>query len=99
MKIIISQGWPDSDVPADVMAVRERLTSQSVPLLESLAGPGSGSYINEADVREPHFETTFFGPNYGRLSQIKRRYDIDDLFVVGAGVGSERWDEWGLCRL
>lgn len=81
------------------MAVRQRFTSQAVSLLEGLAGPGSGSYINEADVREPHFETTFFAPNYPRLTQIKRKYDANDLFIVGAGVGSERWDEWGLCTV
>lgn len=71
-----------------------------MPKLDVLAGgPGSGSYSNEADVREPHFQTTFFGPNYPRLSAIKTRYDPHDLFIVGAGVGSERWDAEGMCRV
>ena len=59
----------------------------------------SGTYMNEADVREPDFVTTFFGEkNYQRLSQVKSSYDPTDMFIVGAGVGSERWDTDGLCR-
>ena len=74
------------------------MTKKHVPVLAALAGPGSGSYSNEADVREPDFQTTFFGPNYARLSDIKNRYDPHALFIVGAGVGSEHWDTDGLCR-
>ena len=64
-----------------------------------MTGPNAGAYSNEADLLEPNFQTTFFGPNYAKLSAIKRMYDPEDLFIVGAGVGSERWDEWGLCKV
>jgi hypothetical protein len=64
-----------------------------------MTGPNAGAYSNEADLLEPDFQTTFFGPNYAKLSAIKRKYDPLDLFIVGAGVGSERWDEWGLCKI
>jgi hypothetical protein len=64
-----------------------------------MTGPNAGAYSNEADLLEPDFQTTFFGPNYAKLSAIKRKYDSLDLFIVGAGVGSERWDEWGLCKI
>jgi hypothetical protein len=43
--------------------------------------------------------TTFFGPNYAKLSAIKRKYDPKDLFIVTAGVGSERWDQLGICKV
>ena len=59
----------------------------------------SGSYSNEGDVREPNFQITFYGNNYVRLSDVKSKYDPNDLFIVGAGVGSERWDEYGLCTV
>ena len=70
-----------------------------MPVLAALAGPGSAAYSNEADVREPDFQTTFFGPNFARLSDIKNKYDPAGLFIVGAGVGSENWDAEGLCRV
>jgi Berberine and berberine like len=75
------------------------MTRNKVPLLAALAGPGSGAYSNEADLREPDFQTTFFGPNYARLSEVKAKYDPGALFIVGAGVGSEHWDADGLCRV
>lgn len=58
----------------------------------------SASYSNEADVREPNFQVTFFGVNYARLKQIKSVYDPQSLFIVPAGVGSEDWDVFGTCR-
>jgi hypothetical protein len=97
--MIIVTGWGDFQSADIVEAIREDLTQNKVPILEALAGPGSGSYSNEADVREPDFQTTFFGPNYDRLSAIKEAYDPHALFVVGAGVGSEKWDAEGLCRV
>ena len=50
-------------------------------------------------MREPDFQTTFFGDNYKRLEAVKQRYDPEDMFIVSAGVGSERWDEEGICRV
>lgn len=98
-KVVIYNTWPDSTSPATVLSFQKDFTAHQVPLLQRLAGgPRSGAYSNEADVHEPDFQWTFFGPNYDRLSEIKRKYDPDDLFIVGAGVGSERWDESGLCR-
>jgi hypothetical protein len=81
--------------------VRTQFRDVQLPILAQIAGSGSdvAAYSNEADVLEADFQTTFFGPNYAKLSAIKRRYDPKDLFIVGAGVGSERWDQWGICRL
>ncbi|KAJ7242285.1 FAD-binding domain-containing protein [Mycena rebaudengoi] len=71
-----------------------------IPIFEEIAGPPhTAAYSNEADLLEPNFQTTFFGPNYAKLSSIKKKYDPNDLYIVGAGVGSERWDEWGLCQV
>ena len=91
--------WNDTTSADEVEAIRQDFTKNKVPILEALAGAGSGSYSNEADVREPHFQTTFFGPNYARLSSIKEKYDPHALFIVGAGVGSEKWDADGLCKV
>lgn len=92
--------WDDSATPAEVEAMKQQMTKRMVPLLAAMTGEtDSGAYSNEADVREPDFQTTFFGPNYARLKAVKAEYDPAGLFIVGAGVGSEDWDEAGLCRL
>ncbi|KAI0061850.1 FAD-binding domain-containing protein [Artomyces pyxidatus] len=97
--ILLSQTWADSTPPAIVEQIRHNFTYQSMPLLINITGEtDSGSYSSEADVLEPDFQTTFFGPNYARLSAVKAIYDPHDLFIVGAGVGSEKWDAAGMCR-
>ena len=96
---MVRETWNDSTTPEEVETIRETLTNKMVPLLAALAGSDGGAYSNEADVREPNFQTTFFGPNYARLSYIKRLYDPDSMFIVPAGVGSENFDAATLCKV
>jgi len=53
------------------------------------ATPDSGSYVNETDYFEPDWQRSFWGKNYARLLEIKRRYDPDGLFRCHHCVGSE----------
>lgn len=94
----VSASWNERTTPARVEEIKQTLTNKWVPKLVALTGEqDSGTYSNEADVREPNFQQTFFGVNYARLKEIKRKYDPEELFIVPAGVGSENW-EFGLCR-
>ncbi|KAJ7107420.1 hypothetical protein C8R44DRAFT_885433 [Mycena epipterygia] len=97
--MIVVTDWLDSMPLAQINTLRKKFQTTYLPILEKMSGPNAGAYSNEADVMEPNFQTTFFGPNYAKLSAIKAKYDPDDLFIVRAGVGSERWDEWGLCTV
>ena len=56
------------------------------------ASPGAGAYINEADPEEPDWQTSFFGENYGRLLDIKKKWDPWGLFWAPTTVGSEDWE-------
>lgn len=96
--MIIVLSWLDTTPPEEVEVIREDMTKNKVPILAALAGPDSAAYSNEADVREPDFKTTFYGPNYPRLLQIKEQYDPDGMFIVPTGVGSEFWDTAGICK-
>ncbi|KAL3440147.1 hypothetical protein BJX65DRAFT_300683 [Aspergillus insuetus] len=60
---------------------------------------GSGSYLNGANAFEPGWQWSFFGANYTRLREIKRRYDPDDLLWCPQYVGSEGWAQDDTCRL
>ncbi|KAF7340731.1 FAD-binding domain-containing protein [Mycena sanguinolenta] len=91
--------WTDQTPLSEIDMLRKNFQTTQLPIMEQLSGNNGAAYSNEADVNEPHFQTTFFGPNYAKLTGIKAKYDPDDLFIVGAGVGSERWDEWGLCTV
>lgn len=97
---MVPDTWSDSATLAEITSVKDRMRDVWVPLLSSMTGESDpGAYSNEADVREPDFKTTFFGTNYSRLKKIKDAYDPAGLFIVGAGVGSDEWDENGICRL
>jgi FAD/FMN-containing dehydrogenase len=62
------------------------------------ATPGTGSYVNETDYFEADWQRSFWGGNYQRLSEIKRKYDPEGLFYCHHCVGSEAWSSDGMCR-
>ncbi|KAH9948031.1 FAD-binding domain-containing protein [Amylocystis lapponica] len=49
--------------------------------------PGSGSYFSEGDVYEPDHEYSYWGDNYPRLLEIKRKYDPLGLLQCWQCVG------------
>ncbi|KAL3492487.1 hypothetical protein BJX62DRAFT_250543 [Aspergillus germanicus] len=68
-----------------------------LPRLRALESPSLGSYLNTGDPEEPGFQEAFWGGNYEKLLRAKRKWDSDSLFIVHLGVGSEGWDEEGIC--
>ncbi|GJJ13765.1 hypothetical protein Clacol_008021 [Clathrus columnatus] len=97
--VVIVRVWNDSTPIEEIEQIRQDMTRNQVPILATLAGENSGAYSNEADVREPNFQMTFFGPNYSKLLSIKRKYDPYRMFIVPAGVGSEYSDLEEICEL
>jgi len=62
--------------------------------------PNAGSYFNEADYFEEDFQENFWGiENYNRLLNIKNKWDPMGLFYCHKCVGSEEWEEGGMCRI
>lgn len=101
--VSIVRGWGANATLAEQERVQTELTGEMVPILKGLKlrdEPEMGSYLNEANAREPDFQKSFWGlENYRRLYAIKKRWDPDGLFIVRKGVGSEDWDDDGLCRV
>lgn len=79
-------------------AIAANITRHEVPIFKSLEPGKMGAYLNEADANEVEFQQSFWGENYPRLRAIKASRDPNDLFIVRKGVGSEDWDDDGLCR-
>jgi len=61
--------------------------------------PNGGAYVSESNYFEKGFQQAYWGSNYPRLAEIKRKYDPDGLFVVHNGVGSEQWSADGFAKL
>ncbi len=60
--------------------------------------PKGGTYLNEADYFEKEWQNSFWGDNYKKLYSIKQKYDPNGLFYCHHCVGSENWDETGMCK-
>ena len=61
--------------------------------------PNPGSYVSESNYFENGWQHSYWGSNYPRLAEIKRKYDPDGLFFVHNGVGSEQWSADGFTKL
>ena len=61
--------------------------------------PNPGSYVSESNYFEKDWQHSYWGTNYQRLADIKRKYDSDGLFFVHNGVGSEQWSTDGFTKL
>jgi FAD/FMN-containing dehydrogenase len=66
--------------------------------LRAVAGE-AGAYVSESNYFEKGWQQSYWGSNYPRLAEIKRRYDPDGLFFVHNGVGSEQWSADGFTKL
>ncbi|KAL5333377.1 hypothetical protein BJX70DRAFT_381166 [Aspergillus crustosus] len=78
------------------------MTEVLIPAVDAL-GPGehAAAYLNEADWNELEWQRVFYGANYGRLLEIKDKYDAEQMFYARTAVGSERWverEDGRLCR-
>jgi FAD/FMN-containing dehydrogenase len=102
LAIIASDGPPAFEglpAPDLVAADARRSRVQAAMAVLRAAAPDTGAYVNECDYFQPDWQKAFWGANYPRLLEIKRRYDPDGLFVVHHGVGSEDWSADGFTRL
>jgi FAD binding domain-containing protein/berberine-like enzyme len=53
--------------------------------------PNMGQYVNEGSRLTPDWRNAFWGSNYNRLSDIKKKYDPEHLFWVTPGIDADAW--------
>jgi FAD/FMN-containing dehydrogenase len=70
---------------------------QCMDQLRAVAGE-TGAYVSESNYFEKGWQQSYWGSNYSRLAEIKRKYDPDGLFFVHNGVGSEQWSADGFTK-
>jgi FAD/FMN-containing dehydrogenase len=61
--------------------------------------PSGGAYVSESNYFEKGFQQSYWGGNYSRLTEIKKKYDPDGIFYVHNGVGSESWSDNGFTKV
>ncbi len=83
----------------DAAPARERARQIGKAMAEmSKVAPAAASYMAESDYFLSNWQAAFWGSNYPRLAQIKKKYDPDGLFFIHHGVGSEHWSGDGFTR-
>ncbi|KAF6750770.1 hypothetical protein DFP72DRAFT_817165 [Ephemerocybe angulata] len=94
--VTVIEPWAWNATPEDVKGAYRKVRESLGPLKELLSSlpnselKGGAAYVNEADVYEDDFEDTFWGDNYPRLLEIKRKYDPDHLLDCWQCVGFRR---------
>lgn len=69
------------------------MTNLVVPALSKLGGEGdeAGTYMNEADQGLENWQTEFFGSNWRRLSEVKRKWDTEGFLWAPMTPRSQDW--------
>jgi len=93
--------WPGvAGHEPDLAAARRSARAVSAAMAElARLAPAAGCYFAESDFFAPDWQRAYWGANYARLMQVKRKYDPAGLFFVHHGVGSEDWSADGFARL
>lgn len=94
--MLYGKGWADNATVAQQQAVIRNMTEVELPIIHAVESD-MGAYQNEAYAYQPDFQSMFWGDNYDRLYKIKKAWDPTGLFITRTGVGSEEWDDDGLC--
>ncbi|KAH7388764.1 FAD/FMN-containing isoamyl alcohol oxidase-like protein MreA [Pyrenochaeta sp. MPI-SDFR-AT-0127] len=55
------------------------------------ASPTGASYVNEGDLYEPNWQEAYWGSNYPRLLQIRKKFDPNGVFYTQTTPGTEKW--------
>ena len=101
MSVFIMGAWNYSAPIEANLAMQKIVTDTVDPALKSIS-PGGGTYLNEANFQDPDWRQAFYGSNYERLLQIKKKYDPEALFYAATAVGSDSWEQDSdgrLCRV
>jgi FAD/FMN-containing dehydrogenase len=70
---------------------QKHMTDVIIPKLDTLVNGDRAAYINEANFMEKDWKSVFYGSNYARLVEIKKKYDPKDMLYALGAVNSDRW--------
>ncbi|KAJ2901620.1 FAD binding domain-containing protein [Zalerion maritima] len=87
-----------------VLSNQDVITNDWIPVLDEVLGEiegGPSAYVNEADHQEKDWKNVFYGENYEKLLEVKRKWDPEGFWYGYKSVGSEDWEvdrEGFMCR-
>ncbi|KAI4160250.1 MAG: hypothetical protein L6R39_000245 [Caloplaca ligustica] len=92
----------DADAPPEELQQVQAKVNTWQALFDPLT-PGGGAYMNEATFDNPNWKVDYFGKNYDKLLEIKKKYDPNFALWQHTSVGADVYwkvaDDGRLCRL
>ncbi|KAK0116131.1 hypothetical protein ONS95_013163 [Cadophora gregata] len=70
-------------------ATAKRVMTEKLTPAMMKASPRGGAYVNECDLGQPDWQNQFWGANYPRLLEIRKKWDGDGTFFAQTTVGTE----------
>ncbi|KAF2004791.1 isoamyl alcohol oxidase [Amniculicola lignicola CBS 123094] len=70
---------------------QDRLTNVIDKALRD-ASPNGAAYVNEGNLEEPNWQEAFWGSNYPRLLELKKKWDPSGVFYAKTTPGTEEWE-------
>lgn len=103
LTVLAQYQWNLTRPKEDGMSRALNMTRVVIPALSKLGGEGAeaGTYLNEADQGLENWRTEFYGSNWAKLSEVKRKWDADGFLWAPMTVQSQEWeldDRRVLCR-
>ncbi|KAF9887201.1 hypothetical protein FE257_010455 [Aspergillus nanangensis] len=89
---VVTRVWAPGSDAAIIKAVRQDISYKKNWAMRKIT-PFLGSYMNEADRKDPVWETDFYGEHFLPLSMVKQKYDPTGFFYCPTCVGSASWYE------
>ncbi|HEV2613996.1 MAG TPA: FAD-binding protein [Gammaproteobacteria bacterium] len=97
--VIMAAGSNDQQKPDPVKVKKAQDNIKQAMQYITAITPNAGTYANESDYFQKNWQEDFWGVNYKRLLEIKQKYDPNGLFYCHHCVGSEYWNDSGMCHL
>jgi hypothetical protein len=91
--------WPGDD---EAKLVRRKQAAVGFTKALKKLNPEMGTYVNEADPDMDDIQAAFWGSNYPKLLEIKKKIDPSGSFWCKQCVGGEEWEqskEGELCKI
>ncbi|KAF2875195.1 hypothetical protein BDV95DRAFT_603958 [Massariosphaeria phaeospora] len=92
---------PQTDSMETLAGLYKAIDTFVQPKLSAVT-PGSGAYMNEASFSNPNWKADYFGANYEKLLEVKRKYDPEFLLYGKPNPGHEFFEvasDGRLCRV